>query len=159
MPVSTPNQHRDNAGVKFPPPLMYLAVYLTGVVLQRLIPLALLPSSLRPAGILLALAALLLVFPSLARFRRARTSPIPRRPTTALVIEGPYRFTRNPMYLGMLLLYVGVALSFGHVWPLLLTPIVVLLVRRMVIDREESYLIAKFGDEYRRYQSHVRRWL
>lgn len=159
MAVSNPQQSRDNAGVKFPPPLMYLLVYLAGVVLQRLIPLGRLPARLWPAGLLLVVAALLLVFPSLARFRRARTSAIPRRPTTALVIEGPYRFTRNPMYLGMLLLYVGAALWLGHVWPLLLAPVVVLLVRRMVIDREESYLIAKFGDDYRRYQSRVRRWL
>ena len=92
-------------------------------------------------------------------FRRAGTTPNPTRPTTALVFTGPYRFTRNPMYLGLALLQVGLALVTDALWPLLLLAPVVVAVRRLVIDREEGYLEAKFGDEYRSYKTRVRRWL
>jgi len=81
------------------------------------------------------------------------------RPTTALVITGPYRFTRNPMYLGFLLLYIGVSCWFGWIWPLLLAPLLVWLIRVFVIEREERYLDRKFGQEYWRYKAQVRRWL
>jgi protein-S-isoprenylcysteine O-methyltransferase Ste14 len=77
----------------------------------------------------------------------------------ALVIEGPYRFTRNPMYLGLLLLYLGITCWFGFVGPLLLAPVLVWVIGVWVIVREERYLERKFGNEYRRYQAQVRRWL
>jgi protein-S-isoprenylcysteine O-methyltransferase Ste14 len=75
------------------------------------------------------------------------------------VTDGPYRLTRNPMYLGLLLLYIGVACWFGLVWPLLLAPVLVWVMGVSIIDREERYLARKFDDEYRRYKAHVRRWL
>jgi protein-S-isoprenylcysteine O-methyltransferase Ste14 len=81
------------------------------------------------------------------------------RPTTALVTSGPYRLTRNPMYLGMAFLYAGLALSFGVTWSLAFLPLVLLAVDRLAILREEHYLEAKFGEEYRRYKARVRRWL
>ena len=81
------------------------------------------------------------------------------RPTTSLVFTGPYRWTRNPMYLAMLLLYIGIALLFDIVWALVLTPLVMLLVVRLVIRREERYLEGKFGEEYRQYKGRVRRWI
>jgi protein-S-isoprenylcysteine O-methyltransferase Ste14 len=96
---------------------------------------------------------------SLWLFLRARTSPLPMRPTTALVGSGPYRWTRNPMYLAMLLVYLGAALLFDVTWALVLSPAVVALVNRLVIAREERYLEAKFGEEYRRYKARVGRWI
>jgi len=80
-------------------------------------------------------------------------------PTTAIVVHGPYRFTRNPMYVSLVGLYAGVTLFVNSAWPLILLPAVVLLVRRQVIAREEAYLEAKFGEEYRAYKARVRRWI
>jgi protein-S-isoprenylcysteine O-methyltransferase Ste14 len=92
-------------------------------------------------------------------FRRAGTSMIVTNPTTAMVTSGPYRFTRNPMYLGMAFLYIALALAFGVIWALIVLPAVIVAVDRLVIAREEPYLEAKFGDRYRAYKRRVRRWL
>ena len=89
---------------------------------------------------------------------RARTNIDPYKPATALVTGGPYRFTRNPIYVAMTLLYVGAALSFRIIPALILLPIALLLLQFGVIRREERYLEAKFGDRYRQYRSRVRRW-
>jgi len=89
---------------------------------------------------------------------RARTNIDPYKPSTALVTGGPYRFTRNPIYVAMTLLYVGAALSFRIIPALILLPVALLLLQFGVIRREERYLEAKFGDRYREYRSSVRRW-
>jgi protein-S-isoprenylcysteine O-methyltransferase Ste14 len=96
---------------------------------------------------------------AMLRFRRARTSIVPMRPTTALVTSGPYRITRNPMYAGMAFLYVALALSLGVIWALAFLPLVLFTVDRLVIAREERYLEAKFGEQYREYKTSARRWL
>jgi len=150
----------DHAGVVVPPPLIYLASFLVGLGFQRYVPLARLPVGMgRVLGAVLVLSSVVLTAWSFRRFWASGTSIVPIRPTTALVIEGPYRFTRNPMYLGLLLLYVGVACWFGVVWPLLLAPVLVLVMGVSVIGRGERYLTRKFGDEERRYQARDRRWL
>ena len=83
-----------------------------------------------------------------------------RKPcTTALAVGGPYRFTRNPMYLGLVFITAGLALLANALWPLILLPVVIVILRRAVIDREERYLTAKFGEEYLQYKARVRRWL
>jgi len=84
---------------------------------------------------------------------------VPIKPSTALVVSGPYRLTRNPMYLGLLCVYIAAALWFGLVWALILVPLVVLAVQRLAIAKEERYLEQKFGDAYRQYRAHVRRWI
>ena len=148
------------SGIHFPPPFLYVGHFLLGWLLDRWIPLPALP---RTPSRLLAAVLLLpgfgLLFWSLWLFLRARTSPLPMRPTTAIVRSGPYRWTRNPMYLAMLLLYLGVALLFDVVWALLLTPVLVTLVGRLVIAREERYLEARFPADYPQYKREVRRWL
>jgi protein-S-isoprenylcysteine O-methyltransferase Ste14 len=108
------------------------------------------------AGLLLWL---LLDGAAMLAFRRAETSMIPFKPSTALVVSGPYRFTRNPMYVGMAALYVALAVALGLIWALILLPIVIVAVDRLVIAREEPYLERTFGDEYREYKQRVRRWL
>src|SRR5207247_4526818 len=102
------------------------------------------------AGVGLAASAIVL-------FRRAGTSPVPIQPTTALVVRGPYRFTRNPMYVGLAALYAGVTLLINSLWPLPLLPVVLGVIRWAVIAREEAYLERKFGDAYRAYTTRVRR--
>jgi protein-S-isoprenylcysteine O-methyltransferase Ste14 len=80
-------------------------------------------------------------------------------PTIALVTSGPYRLTRNPMYVGMAFLYGAFALAFGVIWALITLPLVLIAVDRLVIAREEPYLEARFGEQYREYTRRVRRWL
>ena len=92
-------------------------------------------------------------------FRLARTSIIPSRPASRLVENGPYRFTRNPMYTGLTLAYLGVAAMMNSAWPLLALPVVLALLVRLVVRREEAYLHDAFGEEYAAYRGRVRRWL
>ena len=149
----------DSAGVPLPPPLIYLTAYGAAVAADILLPLPAPGGWAGPAGALLAIAGFLPLAWALLRFARAHVNPLPTRAVDTLVIAGPYRYTRNPMYLGMLLLYLGVALLTRLTWALLLAPVVVLLVNRIVIAREEAYLTRRFGAEYGAYRSTVRRWL
>lgn len=91
--------------------------------------------------------------------KRAGTDPRPSRPSTAIVTSGPFRFMRNPMYVGTTSLYAGVSLLANAVWPLVLLVPLLLVLRWGVVSREERYLEAKFGDSYRAYRAQVRRWL
>jgi protein-S-isoprenylcysteine O-methyltransferase Ste14 len=152
----------DTSGVAFPPPLIYAGGFAAGYGAHRLLPIRLwlepttvvsaLGWGLLVAGVLLAVGAAYL-------FRRAGTTPNPAKPASALVIWGPYRFTRNPMYVGMTVLYCGGTLLLNDPWPLAFLPVVTALVQRYVIAREEAYLERKFGDVYRAYKTRVRRWL
>ena len=90
---------------------------------------------------------------------RAHTNIDPSRPATALVTSGTFRISRNPLYLSMVLLYVGAALSYRLTAALVMLPIALILLHFGVIRREERYLEGKFGDQYRDYRSHVRRWI
>ena len=87
------------------------------------------------------------------------TSVVPVYPARALVLRGPYRFSRNPMYVAMALLYFGICCWALALWPLLFLPFVLIIIQRSVIGREEAYLVRRFGDDYQRYLSQVRRWL
>jgi len=150
----------DRSGVKVPPPLFYIAGFLGGVALEVAFPIDGPSSALALAIALIGLAIwLALDGAAMLHFRRARTSMVPMKPTTALVTAGPYRFTRNPMYLGMAVLYAALALSLGVIWALAFLPLVILAVDRLAIAREEPYLEAKFGEQYRQYKGRVRRWL
>ncbi|HET6233332.1 MAG TPA: isoprenylcysteine carboxylmethyltransferase family protein [Longimicrobiaceae bacterium] len=151
---------RDHAGVFVPPPLFYAVPLVAGLLLQLRWPLADLPvAAARTLAVVFLIVAVAVFAPALGSFRRAHTSMIPVRPSTALVIAGPYRFTRNPMYVGLGALYLAVACWFGVTWALVLFPVGVLLVQRFAILPEERYLEAKFGDEYRSYKASVRRWI
>jgi protein-S-isoprenylcysteine O-methyltransferase Ste14 len=140
--------------------LLFAIPFASGVLLQLLVPIHVLPH--RPALALGAVVTALSVAQAVAAaaaMRRARTEINPMRPTTALVTTGPFRYTRNPLYVSLTGLYSGVALLLNALWPLLLVPVVLLVVQRGVIEREEAYLERKFGDAYRAYRARVRRWL
>jgi protein-S-isoprenylcysteine O-methyltransferase Ste14 len=157
--TSTQTQ-QDTAGVVAPPPLIYLAGLIAGLVLDALLPQGELPWPLRwilGGALVLAGGALLVSFNT--AFTRRGTAVEPWKPTTAIVTSGPYRFTRNPAYLGMALLYIGLALLAAAPWALLVMPIVIVVVDRMVIAREERYLASRFGDTFTTYAARVRRWL
>lgn len=153
---------KDNAGVIAPPPLIYAGALAAALALDALLqgPGLMLPAMARQiAGAVLILAGFAIPIAAITRFRAAGTEVPPWRPSTALVTSGIYRLTRNPMYLGMTLIYAGLALladsviAFAVLLPLLWT------VTNGVIKREEHYLEVKFGEPYRAYKRQVRRWL
>jgi protein-S-isoprenylcysteine O-methyltransferase Ste14 len=88
-----------------------------------------------------------------------RTTIVPHHPVAALLTGGAYRLSRNPMYTGLAIAYLGLALLFGSWWPLTLWLLVIVVVRQLVIRPEEDYLTQRFGQAYTDYQSRVRRWL
>jgi protein-S-isoprenylcysteine O-methyltransferase Ste14 len=150
----------DTSGIRVPPPVYYVAAFLVGVGLELIFPTSWPSSGVRIAAALLAGAAwFALDGVATVLFRRAGTSMVPMNPTTALVTSGPYRVTRNPMYVGMAFLYVAFAFAFGVMWALVFLPAVIAAIDRLVIAREEPYLERKFGQSYRDYKSRVRRWL
>ena len=151
---------RDTAGVPFPPPLAFVVGLLVGLALELVAPTDDPPAWARILSGAFGLACwLVLDGGAMQRFRRADTPAIPFTPTRALVTDGVYRYTRNPMYLGMALLYIGIALAAGLIWALVLLPVVILVIDRLVIAREEPYLERKFGDEYLAYRERTRRWI
>jgi protein-S-isoprenylcysteine O-methyltransferase Ste14 len=155
-----PQPERDSAGVIAPPPLVYLAGLAVGFVLEVLLPGASVPGAVRwvgGGGLVLAGLALLASFNR--AFGRKGTAVEPWKPTTAIVTTGPYRLTRNPAYLGMALIYVGIALLAGALWALVPLPFVLVVIDKAVIAREERYLERKFGREYLDYRAGVRRWI
>jgi protein-S-isoprenylcysteine O-methyltransferase Ste14 len=151
---------RDTAGVLAPPPLIFGVPLLLALFLERVFPMNLLAGrSIVLAGRILVAAAVLLAVWAISTFRRAGTSPKPTAPTTSLVATGPYRFSRNPMYVSLTLLYVGISLWARAAWPLFFLPSVLLTIQIGVVDREERYLEAKFGEEYGRFKARVGRWI
>ncbi len=160
MVTLQPQNPVDTPGVRFPPPLIFIIVFVTGLLLQRLFPIIDIPKVIgRLISLVCFVASVSLAASSLIMFLRAHTSPLPIKPTSALVTNGPYRFSRNPMYLSLVLLYIGLALWLDIFWVLVLAPIVIISVQYFVIVREERYLERTFGQEYLFYKARVRRWL
>jgi protein-S-isoprenylcysteine O-methyltransferase Ste14 len=153
---------RDHPGVKFPPPIVYAVAVLGGWWLNRFWPLPVRTVAGGTLAVLawaLAAAALVLLATPAVLFIRNHTSILPMRPSSALVAAGPYRFTRNPMYLGMALLTMALGLWLNTWWIIVLLMPALLIVQRFVIAREEAYLRRRFGAEYDAYTRQVRRWV
>ena len=151
---------RDAPGVVAPPPLIYAGGLAAGLALDAVLPSASLPRLLRTSlGWVLVVAGVGLLASFLAAFRRARTPVDPREATTTVVTSGPYRLSRNPAYLGMTLIYAGIAVLSQALWAFLALIVTLVVVDRGVIAREERYLGRKFGAEYLRYKARTRRWL
>ena len=152
----------DHAGVKFPPPTVYALAVLGGWWLNRIWPLPIHSEAGRAAAVLAwllgAIALYLLATPAVLFIRR-HTSILPMRPSSSLVAAGPYRFTRNPMYLGMALMTVALGLWLNNWWVIVLLVPALLIIQRFVIAREEAYLRRRFGAEYDSYTRQVRRWV
>ena len=155
------NETADTAQVIIRPPLAWGLVVIAGLALNWLVPLPFLPADL-PAGGLGAMVfviALVLFAWAIVTITSAGSNVPTNRPSTTVVESGPYYFTRNPIYLGMFLGLIGLAIAFDNLWLLLMLAPFALVIRYGVVAREEAYLERKFGDVYRRYRSHVRRWL
>jgi protein-S-isoprenylcysteine O-methyltransferase Ste14 len=154
------DNRKDNPGVIAPPPLIYTGAFLLSLFLHGRFPLPLVPSRTKTLlGATLIGSACIIVSVCFLKMRKAGTNIEPTQPTTALVTGGPYRFTRNPIYLALTLFYTGIATLFNTLWAILLLPVVLLIMNRGVIDREETYLTKKFGEQYLAYKEKVRRWL
>lgn len=156
----SPKAASDSPGVIAPPPLLYGGAFLAGSFLHSFFPKPVLAPNVAPRiGLgVLCIGAILAVW-SRRTLERAETNVNPSLPTTTLVVTGPFRFSRNPMYVARTLLYSGLALLANAlcVFAALLPLLVVM--HHGVIKREERYLEAKFGDAYRHYRAGVRRWV
>jgi protein-S-isoprenylcysteine O-methyltransferase Ste14 len=142
---------------------VFVAAFLTGMAIDRWVMRLRFGEAGRPvflvAGWLLIALGLGVMLWAIWTFTRARTSVLPFRPATAMVTSGPYRLSRNPMYVGLTLLYVGLSLLTGMAWPLVMLPVALWALTALVIRREERYLGAEFAAEYDAYRARVRRWL
>jgi protein-S-isoprenylcysteine O-methyltransferase Ste14 len=153
----------EGPGVRFPPPFLFVVGYVAGLGLHEVAPLALVPGgptafSVGLAWALVGLGAALIGW-AMVTFAAARTAIIPNRPASQIVEAGPYRFSRNPMYVGLGLVYAGLALWLDRLWPLLLLPGVYAALWLLVVRREEAYLTSAFGETYEAYRRRIRRWL
>lgn len=144
----------------FRPPLIYLVSLVAGVLIQGARRLPFVPGPLAvPAGASVVVVAITLFAYSVATFRAAGT-PVPaRKPTTEIVRTGPYRFSRNPIYVAFSLFQLGIAIWSNSVWLLITLVGAVALIHYVVIPREEQYLERRFGAHYSDYKISVRRWL
>lgn len=150
----------DNAGVKVLPPFIYLVFFVASIFLNSLIGFNFLAWWAQLIiGTLTMSAGAFAVSSAITRFTHAGTNLKPTDPTTTLVTDGLYAYTRNPIYLGMTAFYVGACILFDMFWGLVLTVPLVYVINTYVIDLEETYLTRKFGSEYESYKKSVRRWL
>ncbi|MEO7000344.1 MAG: isoprenylcysteine carboxylmethyltransferase family protein [Ktedonobacterales bacterium] len=160
-PAAPDMEDRNGPGVRIPPPVFFVAALLIGLLLQVRFPVSLFLA--RPIalglGAALAIAGGLFIVTAIPAMVRGHGTLNTAAPSAALVVSGPYRISRNPMYVGLVLLYSGLACGFAVVWALpLLIPLIVY-TQIGVIAPEERYLTHAFGDTYRTYMAHVRRWL
>lgn len=145
-------------GVRLPPPVMVAGILGLAWALQRLVPVRLGPP-LPELGALTIFGALALIGAALLVLVRAGNDPRPDRPDAAMVEVGPYRFSRNPIYLGFVLAMAGFALRWGDLWGWVAVAASHLALDRLVVAREEAYLAGRFGAAYEAYRRRVRRWL
>jgi protein-S-isoprenylcysteine O-methyltransferase Ste14 len=151
---------QDNPGGWLPPPLTYLLTLLLGLVLDRRLHLPFLPH--RVAGVLgwpLVGGGMALATWFIRTMRAADTTLDVNKPVSSLVQDGPFRYSRNPGYLSLAMIYAGIAILRNALWPILLLPLLVVVTHRELIEREERYLERTFGEEYLAYKRRVRRWV
>lgn len=153
---------KDNPGVYVPPPMIYAAFFGLASIVQGRFPIDLKifkSENLHIIGWLLILATVALILPSLWRFWQSRNTLITIKSASSLQTHGIYAYTRNPMYLGLLILYAGLACFFGNCWTLIFMPLLFIIIQHYVIGREEKYLERAFKQDYATYKNKVRRWI
>lgn len=154
----------DTAGLVLPPPVYPALAWMAAIALEFFVPLQLFPPFAPTAwhvwlGLALALVGLVIVIRAIRTFRALGTPVEPGRPTLRVVTEGPYRVSRNPIYVGCLAYHAGAALLIGQAWALILSPLVLAAFHILAVLPEERYLARKFGAAYLDYQARTRRWL
>ena len=158
-------RERYGSGIRVPPPAIFLVAFLLGLWAEgtlyriRVLDAVEVPRPLLIAGLSLVLAGIVAAVWGVITFRRHQTAVLPFYPARTLVRSGPYRYTRNPMYLGMTLAHIGGALALNAMWPLILLPMALVFLFQTVIRQEEAHLAQTFPQEYAEYRTRVRRWL
>ena len=153
-------QYKDHADVKIAPPILAVLHIIAAYLLAWLAPLPLtVPPIVENIGFVLIVIGFLFGLAAFLEFRRAHTTLDPHGSVASIVTSGMYRFSRNPIYVGFLLMVIGIPLNSGTYWGAVLAPIFVIICNKLVIEREEAYLEKKFGEAYTSYKSGVRRWL
>lgn len=153
-------QDHPNISPMVHPPLVALLFIVVAYFLARFVPVPFsAPPVLRYAGLGLTFIGFLLGIGAFLEFKKAHTTLNPHGSVKQVVASGIYRFTRNPIYLGFLLMVIGLPLNSGLYWGLLTAPLYIITMTRLVIEREEAYLEKKFKGQYADYKSRVRRWL
>lgn len=154
------DSHSGVPNVKIIPPLVYLAGIVIGIAISIWMPTKIAPDSLAwTLGGILIICGAVLSGSAILKFKGVGTTVRPDRAASTLVVVGPYRITRNPMYLGLALVYVGIAIAVQSVWALILLPVVLTIIQRRAIEPEEAFLERRFGASYIRYKEDVRRWI
>ena len=154
-----PTETSDHAPVRVHPPVLWLLFVGAAVLLQRAVPLSVTSMIARWAGLLLATVGILPALLAIWHFYRARTTLHPHGSVKVLLTEGPYRYSRNPIYLAYLACLIGLPLAAGSWWGALLAPVFVPAMNRLVISAEEEYLRKKFPGDFARFSARVRRWI
>ena len=154
------NDEQDNPAIRIPPPLIYLLPLLLGLVLDRRAHVPFLPRGVaRVLGWPLVGGGMALAVWFARTMRDADTTMHVNKPVSSLVQDGPFRYSRNPGYLSLTMLYGGIAVLRNALWAILLLPLALYVIQREVIGREERYLERTFGEEYLDYKARVRRWV
>lgn len=150
-------------GSPFPPTLMFVVAFGVGLGIHEQQPLTLLAGSLGAwrtlVGVGPLVVGLAVFWWGMSTFARARTGILLERPASRLVTTGPYRWSRNPMYVGLVVCYIGLSVLWNSIWPIVFLPAVLILLFAVVIGREERYLRSTFGREYDAYCERVGRWV
>jgi protein-S-isoprenylcysteine O-methyltransferase Ste14 len=152
---------KDHPAVYIPPPLIYIAIFFASLFMQKLVPLStdfFYTSTSKIIGVVIILIGLFFNFPSLLQFFKTRNTIITSKPATSLQTTGIYAISRNPMYIGLILFYIGISFLIGNWWNFILLPLLILVVQEYIIKREEKYLDRRFGQEYFIYKLKVKRW-
>lgn len=152
----------DHPGVYPPPPLFYVLLFIISVFAQERFPLpaAFFETERATAfGLVFVALAFIILLPALIKFLRTKNTLITIKPANSLQTSGIYAISRNPMYLGLLMLYIGIAFLKGNLWTFIFIPLVILVITYFVILNEEKYLSRAFEKDYVEYRKKVRRWI
>lgn len=153
-------KNEDNPGVIMFPPLLYTLALALGVLISFLFPYKFLSNTIAVSfGFILSIIGVVLLFNAARAFVKSKTNVDPRRSTFLIISHGIYRFTRNPMYLGFTLIFIGISFLTSSWFSFILIIPLLIIVQRGIVEREEKYLEKKFGKEYINYKVKVRRWL
>jgi protein-S-isoprenylcysteine O-methyltransferase Ste14 len=153
---------KDSPGVYIPPPLFYVLIFLVAIFVQKKVPI---DDSLfhlqitKIIGILFLVISLFFLVTSLIKFFQSKNTLILIKPASSLQTNGIYSISRNPMYVGLAIVYLGITCLIGNWWNIILFPLLLLVIQEYIIKKEENYLERAFGENYLDYKSRVRRWL
>jgi protein-S-isoprenylcysteine O-methyltransferase Ste14 len=154
------NDEPDNPAIRIPPPLLYLLPLASGLLLDRSLHIPFLPRRVaRIVGWPLVGGGVALSGWALRTMRAAETTIRTDKPVSNVIQDGPFRYTRNPIYLSDAMIYAGISVLRNSLWAIVLLPLGVFVIQREVIGREERYLERTFGEEYLDYKARVRRWV